>query len=261
MRLADRHAPLDPAQAAAAEAGRKAMMPVGAGGAGAGRPFLDYVLGSLADAGYAHVALVVGPEHEDIRARYAGDAAPTRFALALVVQPEPRGTADAVLACAAWAGRGRFTVVNADNLYPVTVLRALAALESPGLPVFRRDALARDSGMPAERLATFALVQTSLDGMLTGIVEKPGAAAMAAAGPDAGISMNCWRFDDRIFEACRDVRPSPRGEFELPLAVALAVSRGVAFRTIPAEGAVLDLSRRADVAAISRRLAGAVVRL
>ena len=57
------------------------------------------------------------------------------------------------------------------------------------------------------------------------------------------LSMNCWRFDARIFPACRDVAPSPRGELELPLAVMLAVTRGVPFRAVPARGPVLDLSR------------------
>jgi glucose-1-phosphate thymidylyltransferase len=66
--------------------------------------------------------------------------------------------------------------------------------------------------------------------------------------------MNCWRFDARIFDACRDVRRSARGEFELPEAVALAVTRGVRFRAVPARGPVLDLSRRADLADVSRRL-------
>ena len=68
--------------------------------------------------------------------------------------------------------------------------------------------------------------------------------------------MNCWRFDGRIFEACRAVTRSARGEFELPEAVALAARRGVRFRAIPAAGPVLDLSRRADTADVERRLAG-----
>jgi dTDP-glucose pyrophosphorylase len=70
--------------------------------------------------------------------------------------------------------------------------------------------------------------------------------------------MNCWRFDNRIFEACRDVPRSARGEFELPQAVMLAVERGVRFRAVPANAAVLDLSRRGDAAELSRRLAGVV---
>jgi glucose-1-phosphate thymidylyltransferase len=69
--------------------------------------------------------------------------------------------------------------------------------------------------------------------------------------------MNCWRFDSRIFEACRTVPPSSRGELELPAAVALAITEGgVRFRVLPATGPVLDLSRRADAADLSHRLAG-----
>ena len=75
-------------------------------------------------------------------------------------------------------------------------------------------------------------------------------------GPAALISMNVWRFDARIFDACRDVPLSKRGEYELPEAVGLAVTRGVTFRAVPASGAVLDLSRRSDVALVNARLAG-----
>jgi UDP-N-acetylglucosamine diphosphorylase / glucose-1-phosphate thymidylyltransferase / UDP-N-acetylgalactosamine diphosphorylase / glucosamine-1-phosphate N-acetyltransferase / galactosamine-1-phosphate N-acetyltransferase len=68
--------------------------------------------------------------------------------------------------------------------------------------------------------------------------------------------MNCWRFDARIFDACRDVAQSARGEFELPEAVGLAASRGLRFRALRVTGPVLDLSRRADAADVERRLAG-----
>ena len=66
--------------------------------------------------------------------------------------------------------------------------------------------------------------------------------------------MNVWRFDARIFDACRDVPLSTRGEYELPEAVGLAVARGVTFQTVRARGAVLDLSRRSDIALVSERL-------
>ena len=50
---------------------------------------------------------------------------------------------------------------------------------------------------------------------------------MTAAGPHAPVSMNLWRCDARIFPACLDVPPSPRGEFELPQAVQLAIDGGL----------------------------------
>jgi glucose-1-phosphate thymidylyltransferase len=77
-----------------------------------------------------------------------------------------------------------------------------------------------------------------------------------ASGFSRKISMNLWRFDARIFPACADVPISSRGEFELPEAVALAIARGMRMRAIPAQGPVLDLSRRADAPDVARRLAG-----
>jgi dTDP-glucose pyrophosphorylase len=251
---------LDAAQQSAAATGAKAMMPISGIDAATQppRPFLDYILSSLADAGCDDVALVVGDEQHDIRERYTRLHPPRRVRLSFVVQPEPRGTAHAVLCCEGWAGHAAFLVVNADNLYPVPALLALARLDTPGLPAFERDDLMASSDLPSDRVAAFALLECDAQGWLTRIIEKPGFERLATAGPHALISMNSWRFDVRIFAACRDVPMSERGEFELPQAVGLALERDVRFRVVPARGPVLDLSRRLDVAIVSRRLAGII---
>jgi len=252
---------LTPEQEAAADAGLKGLMPMSRG-SGSGRPFLDYVLSTLADAGFPEIALVVAPAHDPLLAQYSGSSAPSRFGLSFVVQDQAIGTADAVRSAQAFVAGRPFVVVNADNLYPIEVLRALRELDGPGLPVFERDELVRSSGIPRERVASFALLSVGSDlGTLLDIVEKPGADAVATAGPHALVSMNCWKFDERIFDACRDVPRSARGELELPEAVRLAITRGVHFRTVPARGPVLDLSRREDVSAVSARLAGLDPRL
>lgn len=249
---------LTPGQAAAAAAGAKGMMPVGhpstTGEDGHARPFLDYVLSAAADAGCREVCLVVAPDHAAIRDYYQGPGRPHRLTIAYAVQDRADGTARAVLAARDFAGREPFLVLNADNLYPAPVLHSLAALDEPGLPGYRREALVRDSGFPPERVGSFAAIEIDERWYLTRIIEKPGAAFYEAAGPGALISMNVWRFDDRIFDACHDVPPSARGEHELPEAVGLAVARGVKFRVVPASGPVLDLSRRSDVALVSARL-------
>ena len=290
MREPDPDAALSEAQRRAADAGSKMMVPVH------GRPFLDYVLGALADAGIADVALVVAPDHDGIRAHYAAHP-PARVSLTFVVQPEALGTANAVLAAEAWTAGAPFLAMNADNLYPVAALRDLASLAEPGLTAFERDDLVRTSNIAAERVRAFALVEVDDEGYLTAIVEKPASLPPAADLPPEGgshetvrgsdpagrgsdavphdqpaasairrtdqiegknvfVSMNCWRFDARIFEACRGVTRSVRGELELPEAVARATRGGVRFKAIHAAGPVLDLSRRADTADIERRLAG-----
>ncbi len=255
---------LTSAQAAAAAAGHKGLMPL-VDRHGQARPFLDFVLHHLAEAGFTDVGLVVPPPPapgapDPLRDYYTGAGRPTRLTLTLIVQPEARGTADAVVAADHWLAGRPFVVVNADNLYAIDDLRALRRARGPALPVYERDALVARSGIPPERVGAFALLTVAPDGHLLDIVEKPGPDAVAAAGGRALISMNCWRGDAALVAACRDVPLSPRGEFELPAAVRLALSRGVRFDTIPAVGPVFDLSRRSDVPAMAERLRGMEVR-
>jgi dTDP-glucose pyrophosphorylase len=249
---------LTAAQAAAAAAGAKGLMPIPSAslGAGGARPFLDYVLSALADAGCSSVCLVVAPDHTAIRSYYEGGGRPSRLAIEYAIQPIADGTARAVNSARAYVGRDPFLVLNSDNLYPASVLRALADHAGPALPAYPIDSLVHDSGFPRDRVAGFAAIEVDDRGRLTRIVEKPGREYYDRVGSRALISMNVWRFDERIFEACRDVPLSPRGEYELPEAVGLAVTRGETFQTFLAWGAVLDLSKRPDVAHVTARLAG-----
>src|SRR5512144_2670173 len=92
MRHEDGQTNLSREQQSIAELGIKALIPIGS------RPFLDFVISGLADAGYEEVCLVVSPDADLLRSRYSGVHAPTRVRVSFAVQPEARGTADAVLA-------------------------------------------------------------------------------------------------------------------------------------------------------------------
>jgi dTDP-glucose pyrophosphorylase len=241
---------LDAPQAEAADRGIKAMMPIGPGG----RPFLDFILSALADAGYTDVCLVVGPDHQPMRERYASTR---RLRIAFAVQAEPRGTADALLAAEPFAGGGDVLVVNGDNYYPIAALRALRLLDSAGTVLFDADALVRTSNIPADRLRAFAMGVVDADDVLIDLIEKPDEEtwrALAASGARALISMNCWRLPPAIFDICRQLTPSARGELELPQAIRNAVAAGMRFRVVRSEEGVLDLSRRVDIAAVTARL-------
>jgi glucose-1-phosphate thymidylyltransferase len=256
MRRADAAAPIEPAQHAAAERGEKAMMPLAGG-----RPFLDYVLSGLADAGYVRVCLVIGPEHDAVREYYTGPGRPGRVRLEFAVQQEARGTADAVLAAEAFAAGGSFLVVNADNIYPRSALEALRGLPRAGLPGFRRSVLLARGNIPAERILAFALIGVDPDGLLERILEKPDPAAAAEFGDDPLVSMNAWLLPPTIFAAARAIAPSSRGELELVDAVRYAVERlGERFPVVEVGEGVLDLSTRGDIPAVAERLRGVVAR-
>jgi glucose-1-phosphate thymidylyltransferase len=249
MRRADAAAAADPEQSRVADTGLKAMIPFR-------RPFLDYVLSALADAGCADVCLVIGPEHDVVRDYYNRTNPPQRVRVSFAVQQQARGTADAVLSAQAFAGTSPFLVLNADNYYPVDVLRALVSLDGPGLPAFRRSTLIADGNIDPDRIRSYALLTIAADGMLEDIIEKPDPHTFARFGDDVRVSMNCWRFGPSIFEACRRITPSARGELELPEAVRYAVTvMDERLMTFPIEAAVLDLSNRSDIAEVERRLA------
>lgn len=254
MRAADDAAQLQAAESAVADSGIKGLIPVG-------RPFLDYALSALADAGCTDVCIVVGPGRSELRDRYTSDVVPERIRVHFAVQEQPLGTADAVLAAESFAGRDPFIVVNSDNYYPVEVLTALRDAPLPALPGFDHEGLLRDGDIPPARLASFALLEVDDSGALVRIVEKPDPAALEGANGKSLVSMNCWAFTSDIFNACRSIDPSARGELELPDAVQLLVASGVRFTVLPVSARVLDLSRRSDIPRVRERLAGTEVSL
>lgn len=243
---------LRPDQAAAAASGAKAMMPLG------GRPFLDHSLSRLADAGLSDICLVIGPEHRGIRDHY--DALDLeRIDILYAVQEEPLGTADAVAAAAWFAGDDPVVVVNGDNLYPTAALRALAQTPGHATIGYSPKGLVNGSNIPAERLAAFAVLRADAGGDLVDIVEKPTPEQAASFGQDRLVSMNCWRFEPAVFEACARIAPSARGEYEIVDAVRLLVEEGARIAVLPSDEGVWDLSSRGDVRAVTEALAGDAV--
>jgi len=240
-------------QARAADAGAKALLPVG-------RPFLDYVLSALADAGVQHVCLVVAPDDTALPRRYGTEVSLQRLRITFAIQREALGTANALLSARAFAGNNHVLVLNADNYYPVDVVRTLAALGAPAVPGFDREALVRLGHINAERVRSYALLSVDAAGYLEDIIEKPDNATYMRMG-NAPVSMNIWSVPPAIFHACEQVTPSARGELELPDAVRIAIRGGVRFQVIPVAKAVLDLSRRADVPGVAERLKGVAVHL
>lgn len=248
MRRADEAAHLTEAQRAAAQIGLKAMIDVG-------RPFLDYVLAALADAGYRRVCLVIGPEHGQVRSYYTEKVRPTRLSVEFAIQAEPLGTADAVRAAEAFAEGDPFLVLNSDNYYPAEALAALRELTTMGLAAFDQESLVAGSNIPAARISRFAVLEVDDAGWLRQIVEKPDPAYVATLPRPLLVSMNCWRFGPAIFPACRAIPPSVRGELEIVDAVRWCLEKsGQPFRALPVHAPVLDLSSQSDIGPVSERL-------
>lgn len=255
MRRDDGGAALDDRQQSVAQTGVKALIPIG-------RPFLDYVLSALADTGYGRVCLIVAPEHDALRDYYGGEVRPERLSIEFAVQVEPRGTADAVAAAEAFAAGDPFLVINSDNYYPTEALRALRDCSGAAAALFEQESMMADSNISEDRLRQFAVGQIDEQGALKRIVEKPDEQTLAAMPRPLWLSMNCWRFTPAIFEACRKIEPSPRGELEVTDAVQYAIDvLGEPFDAVKVRAAVLDMTSRQDIAPVAARLADVEVKL
>jgi len=254
MRKSEDGAQLTAEQAKVAETGVKAMIPID-------RPFLDYVLNDLADAGYTDVCLIIGPEHQAVR-EYYNKLNCQRLNIHFAVQEKPLGTANAVVAAEAFAGDDPFLVINSDNYYPHEALSGLRKIEGNGLAEFDRDSMFKGSNIDSDRLTKFAVIEKNDKGQMTRILEKPDAATLARLPEPIGVSMNCWRFTKSIFSACRAIPPSARGEYEITDAVQFVIDNlKEPFLALTVKAPVLDMSSRGDVASVTKKLKGKGVAL
>lgn len=242
--------PLTPEQRAMADEGLKGLIPIH------GKPFLSYVMSALADAGCGDVCLVVAPDADEMRRAFE-EMEPRRVRVSFAVQEEPLGSAHALLSAERFAAGDRFLLINSDNYYTPAPMARLIQLRENGLVGYDREALVRKSNIPPDRIAAYALVTADADGYLERIVEKPTPEQRRELEGRSWISMTCWWFGPSIFEACRSISPSGRGELELPDAVAYANHElRDRFRIIPSEEPVLDLSKREDIPTVEEHLRG-----
>ena len=253
MRKQDDTAALDDHQSSVAATGVKALIRIK-------RPFLDYILSVLADAGITKVCLIIGPEHDELRRYYGEELKTDRLTIEFAIQAEPLGTANAVAAAEEWCAGEPFLMLNSDNYYPLAAVSALRSAAAPAVALFERGAMLKGSNIPADRIKAFAAGQHEA-GLLRRIIEKPSADALRALGDPVYLSMNLWLLDHVIFDACRAIPKSPRGEYEITDAVQWCIDHGSHFTACLINAPVLDLSSRSDVAPVTRCLENVEVRL
>ncbi|MDZ7362328.1 MAG: sugar phosphate nucleotidyltransferase [candidate division KSB1 bacterium] len=256
---------LDPHLRRDAEQKPKSMIGVGDNS----RPFLDYLLHNIAQAGYHQVVIVIGEKDHSIREYYHDGKHAALFSslnIQYAVQPipagrqKPLGTADALWhalkATPGWRGES-FTVCNSDNLYSREALRLLREdTHDNALIDYDRAGLQ----FAPERILAFAAIKKDADGFLQDILEKPSPEEMAEAA-DAngriGVSMNIFRLSyDQIFPCLETVPLHPlRQEKELPAAVKMLVDQNPrAVFAIPRSEHVPDLTLQSDILPVKEYL-------
>lgn len=203
----------------------KALVEVG------GRPLLSHVFETLAPHVEAYV-VVIGYLGTQIRDHYGSAYRGTP--ITYVEQPDRDGLADAVLR-AEPAVDGPFLQLNGDN-----VLRG-----NVGAVARRQYETGAAATLLIERVAPERARRGGVleleDGEVVGIVEKP------ADPPSRLATTGCFAFSTRVFDACRAIEPSERGEFELADAIERLLAAGGRVETVRLDGWRVNVNTPADI--------------
>lgn len=216
----------------------KPLLPV------AGRPLIEHVLAGLASAGARRAVVVTGYLGEQVEARL-GDGARLGLEIAYCRQPRPDGTARALLLAEPLIGPEPFLLSWGDILVPPALCAELCA----AFAAAPCDAVLAVN--PVDDPCRGAAVYLDASGRVIRLEEKPPPRTSRTRWNNAGVML----FTAAIFAYARRLRASPRGEYELPQAVAAMVAAGRVVRAVPVRGFWSDVGTPADLAAAERALA------
>jgi glucose-1-phosphate thymidylyltransferase len=204
----------------------------------AGTPLLAHVLEALAPHVDGYV-VVIGYRGDRIREHYGGtyDGRPITY----VEQPTQRGLAHAVQQ-AEPAIEESFMQLNGDNVLRGNVGDVAATHRRTDA-----DATLLVEDVSCERAKRGGVVRID-DGDVVGLVEKPD------EPPTTLATTGCFAFSRRIFEACRAIGPSERGEYELPDAIEWLRPQGGRIEIVELDGWRVNVNTDADIERAEGRL-------
>jgi glucose-1-phosphate thymidylyltransferase len=203
-----------------------------------GRPLLAHVFDVLAPQVDEYV-VVIGYRGGRIRDRFGAsyDGDPITY----VEQHDRRGLGDALLRAEPFLD-GPFVQLNGDN-----VLRG-----NVGAVVDRHRNRSADATLLVEEVgpgrARRGGVLQFEDGAVVGLVEKPD------DPPSRTATTGCFAFSRRVFEACRAIEPSERGEYELTDAIGWLLDHGGTVETVRLHGWRVNVNDPSDVERAETRL-------
>lgn len=228
----------------------KCMLPIG------NRPLVDYVVQDCIKAGITEIIFIVSQGSTQLQSYYSTNDALNHY----LVQHQKEAALPLVAPPAGVTMR--FVTQPADGKYGTAVPVALAADyvdEHESVVVLMgddfiwhkdgRSEVARlidhtpdghcsllAAEVAPEAVSRYGVIETNAQSEYVRIVEKP----TPAEAPSRLINISKYVLTKDVIMACRDLAPSPRGEYELPDAINEFVARRGTVTVVTAEGEYLD---------------------
>lgn len=176
----------------------KTLLPV------ANHPVLHYCIRKLIEVGVQDIGIVIHPSQTQIP-EYIGDGSQYQAAITIIKQDQPLGIAHAVLLSQSFIQNDPFILLLGDNLLMDSLHRLLETYQSS-----KADSVVMLSEV--ERPQEYGIAEVR-KGRIHSVEEKP-------KKPKSNLAViGAYLFTCPIFDSIANLRPSPRGEYEITDAI------------------------------------------
>ncbi len=211
----------------------------------ANKPVLFYGIEAMRDSGIEDVTIVVSPGDSGVEIRErVGDGSEWDIGISYVEQHEPLGLAHAVLTAEETIGDALFVVYLGDNLLRDGIVRMVEEFKRS-----QPEALILLQHVPNP--SAFGVAELEGDRVVR-LTEKP-------AEPASDLALvGVYMFQPVIFDACRTLEPSGRGEYEITEAIQELIDQGKRVEPHVVSGWWKDTGRWEDMLETNRLLLDAI---
>lgn len=184
---------------------QKTMVPIN------NKPLLEYIINGVTYAGIKDFILVVGYRKEQIM-NYFGDGTKWKIKISYVEQPVLNGTGGALLLCEALIKNSHFMLSWGDILLDYSIYKTIIDIYHKEQQNFILTA----NYTKDPHLGAAIYIKNSY---LENIVEKPEKGTSESNLNNTGLFI----LSKQIFDILKLVKPSQRGEIELPNAILIGI--------------------------------------
>ncbi len=181
----------------------------------ANKPVLFYVLDDLANSGIKDIGIIVGETAKEIM-EAVGDGSSWGARVNYIKQEEPLGLAHAVMIAEEYLKGSKFVMYLGDNILREGIANIVNEFRTS-------DANCIILLAEVENPQQFGVAELK-DGRVIRLVEKP------KEPPSNYALVGVYMFDDKIFEAVKQLKPSARGEYEITDAIQYLINKSYIVR-------------------------------
>jgi glucose-1-phosphate thymidylyltransferase len=164
------------------------------------KPMIFYPLETLLTAGIKDILIIIAPQYAGHFLNLLGSGRDFEANFTYEIQEEPKGLADAFIVGEDFIEGDSVTMILGDNIFDYDFTKEIQSFESGG-HIF---------AIKVPDPQRYAVVEFDQNGKVLSIVEKPQEPKSEYAVPGIYI------FDKRASAFAKNVKPSDRGELEIP---------------------------------------------